>query len=752
MVSGGGAGGAGSAQGLLEPPPRLVGVASLLLLILYGGALLAEALSRGVPFAVVDPWPLGGGEAGVLSRGLALTLGLSLGWCVPGLSLALLADPGRRGPVLLGRALGLGLGYLLVTGLAHAVLVGHAPGRTALLVLLAIPPVLILFRPEGDAKAGLSAVLVAAALMAILTAVLWEKLAREGMNGDGTEAYELARSLGAHALPRWDVERPEGPGRFGTPAVNPFLTNSYLGAAGMAILGRGELAVRLPLVPGLVIAAFLAGAGARGASARAYVAAVAAVYLLWNAYYVGYEPAFADLAEPAATDTLMTAVWLAGFGEVVTGSVPLGVVFLLLASGVLYSAPILATLALAFLRGRREERARRALRLWIGAAAILSLAALVLGAARGDLADWVRQVRSEYWYDLVDQRRRSPTLPVLGQALLMTGGLPLLASRRLGRLSTGARAQLGAGLVYLAVVVVSSYKNLHYLAPLPFLLAGPALEASRPILRAAATAGLAGVFALSWPSPRGIHREAAELGDLSCVEGLGYEDASLLAGDAIYGAFRRPGEAGRLAVSKHSFVRYALERGGSGCAFRLSPTDREGWIPVAGGPVTLSVRDVDLYVRWRFSTPPVPCSWLFVRSQPQLLSPDARAWTTRMTLSAAPGSALLLDGLARYESRDVGNPGEYVGLSAPRARLLVPSIGDRIRLRTWAPEGGLALRVQVNANPAPDLSAPPGWAEVGLPTDGPPWRRGWSILELSSPAGAASPLAIDWIQPEGARR
>jgi hypothetical protein len=249
---------------------------------------------------------------------------------VPGISLAFLTDRSLQGAALLARSLGLGVGYIVVTGLGYAIIAGHAPERAVLLGLLAVPPLVLLgkvLRPAGPVNAsqrdpvpGRNALAtVALTAMVALTGILWAKLAHEGLNGDGTEAYELARSLADHPVPRWDLERWDGPGRFGTPAVNPFLTNSYLVQAGMTVMGRGELAARLPLVPAVVIAVVLAGslASRAGRSGWAYLVAVAALYVLWNAYYVGYEPPFPDLAEPAATDTMMVALWLAGFAEVV---------------------------------------------------------------------------------------------------------------------------------------------------------------------------------------------------------------------------------------------------------------------------------------------------------------------------------------------------------------------------------------------------------------------------------------------------
>ena len=276
----------------------------------------------------------------------SLALALSLGWGVPGLSLAFLTDRRLRGPALLGRALALGVGYIVVTGLGYAVVTGHAPGRGMLIGLLAVPPVTLLGKTlkktcngsQRDATLVTTVfAIVALTVMVALTVILWPKLEREGLNGDGTEAYEIARSLESHPLPRWDLERWEGPGAFGTPAVNPFLTNAYLAWSGMAILGRGELAARLPLIPAIVIATVVAGglAPRPGRSVWAYLVAVAGVYLLWNAYYVGYEPTFTDLAEPAATDTIMVALWLAGFAEIAAGATWIGVGSLFLAAGVL---------------------------------------------------------------------------------------------------------------------------------------------------------------------------------------------------------------------------------------------------------------------------------------------------------------------------------------------------------------------------------------------------------------------------------
>jgi len=730
-------------------PARSWSAVSLALLTLYAALVAVEAQRRGLAFDAVEPWPLGGPHPDPALGLTSLALGLGLGWAVPGLSLALLSAPGIRGARLLARGFGLGVGYLLVAGLAVALLTGGAPTRTALLALLSLPALAALGRSEESHLSLADWTLVAAVLsMILVTAWLWPKLADEGLNGDGTEAYELARSLAENALPRWDLERPGGPGAYGHPAVNPFLTNSYLLHAQMRVLGRGELAARSSLPAALVAAAVLAGAlcARRGVSAWVYLGALAGVSLLWNAYYVGYEPAVADLAEPAATDLLMTALWLCGAVEIASGSVAPGVAFLLLASGVLYSAPLLASVALGALASTGEPRGRRALALWLGGLTLTGLMALSAGIATRSWPDWIRQVRSEYWQDVVDTARVVPTVPLLGRLVLMTGALPLIAAGRFRRITPVPRALLVAAGFYTVLVAAGHSKNLHYLAPLPFLLAPAALEASGPRLRMAASVLLAAVFALSWPSPRGIHRENVDLGERSCLDGVDVETAAL-GGDVLYSAFGRPSSSARFAVGKHTFVRYAVERGGRDCAFRLSTEEREGWVTVAGSALTFSVRDVEEYVRWRFGQPAVPSSPLFPRPPQSPLPLDPASWVGRHILGERRGAALLLGGFSPLESSDPGNPPVYASVRSERPRLLVPQIpGHAAWIRAWSPEGGIELTLQANGHADGRLRLPPGWSAVSLPTHSARWRAGWNVVELGGDAASLPHLALDWLE------
>jgi hypothetical protein len=72
--------------------------------------------------------------------------------------------------------------------------------------------------------------------------------------------------------------------------------------------------------------------------------------------------------------------------------------------------------------------------------------------------------------------------------------------------------------------------------------------------------------------------------------------------------------------------------------------------------------------------------------------------------------------------------------------------GGVVRLRAWAPEGGLLLAGRLNGRSRLDLAFAPGWSELTLPTSTRGWRAGWNILELTGDAEAAPRLALDWIE------
>ncbi|MGH9383210.1 MAG: hypothetical protein ACRD2N_02810 [Vicinamibacterales bacterium] len=712
------------------PSPRLYGLLSLALVAAYAVAVGLAAQAGGPGFDELAAFPLGGvaGDGGRVLRALALTLSLSLGWAVPGVSLALLTDQRLRGGALLARSLGLGIGYLFVAGLGYAMVAGHAPPRAAFLVELALPGVLLTMRPTSsrDERGQFHVPVVTAfVVMALLLATLWPKLRYEGMNGDGTEAYELSRSLESHPLPRWELEGAAPPGRFGTPITVPFFTGAYFVFGQMAILGKGELAIRIPFIISLTLLVGIAVnlSASRGRFAWLYACVVAAIYVLWNAYYVGYEAPL-DLAEPAGTDTLTTALFLAGLAEVMAGSPAFGVGFMLIACGMTYSGPLLTVLALSFLWWIDRDRATRATPLAIAGGGIALAGIGLAGWQSGEWPEWVRAFTSEYWQDLVAPSRRMAATPLFARLLLMTCGLPLAIIVAWKILSRTGRLLTLTGAAYLVIVLAGSYKNLHYLMPLPWLFLGPALESTGVALRLVAIAMSVAVGVMSWPNDVTIRRETALLGAESCVQGLDYE-AALLAAAPIYSAFDTPAWGERFGVSKHTFVRYGLELGGRDCVVGLSRTVPAGAVALVDGLATVWTIDPTRYARWRFAQVPLPSSTLFPRESRVSRSADAATWPDRLVLSEVPARWLLLDGFSRQSAHTT---------FTSRARMLVPLTDvepRRVRLFVVAPRP-VRVRALINGRPASDLAVDAGAHDVVV--EG-PWQDGWNVLDVDGADG-----------------
>lgn len=707
--------------------PRWPAVVALVVLAAYAAA----AAATGAGIHAAEAFPLGGlAGDGVVLGAMALLLGLLLGWGVPGLALALLTNSHVTGSALLGRALGLGVGYLAVTSLTYGLIAGHAPPRVALLILLALPNIVLLLRTRRDGAPS-SVIPICAALVAmlVLTAVLWQKVRHEHFSGDGTEIYEWSRSLSDHPLPFWDLEHPTGPGAFGVPMVAAFAAAPLVHAE-ITLVGRGEISARLPFVIALVIVVALAAGMVphRGGTGWLLTVAIAGVYVLWHAYYVGTEPPVTDLAESAGTDTLTIALWLAGTRELLRGSTPWGVAFLALSSATTLMGPPLAVLTLPLLWVANPDRARRAWRWAALTGAVLVPALAVAVWATGVGAEWWTQFVREFGRDLATAETRAPEWPLVARLLISTAGLPLLAPWYWRRMSGTSRALTLVGVGYLVVVLAGQQKTLHYLAPLPWICLVPALELATTRVKIAAVGLLAAAFALSWPSPRPVQRDAITLGLESCIQGLDYQAASLGA-DSVYDAFDRPATSARFSVGKHTFVRYAMDLGGKTCVIGLSPSTPDGAVTVAADPrASLWTTDIDRFVWWRFHEVPVPASTLFPRPAAPTLPVAIEEWSARVDIESPRGRALLL---------------EHRG---DRARLLVPVAdpdNSTVALGVRAVDEWLS--VTINNVPAPAAhvrSEREGTSLIGA------WRRGWNIVEVTGGPG----LELTWLTATRARR
>lgn len=725
---------------------RLIGVLTVLTVTTYAGVAYVTAAAAGKPFTEVQAFPIGGGagDGGWLFGSVSLILGVLLGWAIPGCALALMFPPPQNGSALVARAFGLGVGYLLLTGLAHGAFTGHAPERATLLLYLALPGSLLLVRPARAPRPGVfsgeRAIVIAFGAVTLLTAVLWPKLRYEGMNGDGTELYELTRSLERHTLPRWELEDAAPPGRFGTPITVPYLTTAHTAFAGMTILGKGELAIRVPFVLSVAVAllATMSLSQGRQGTAWMYAGAVCAVFVLWNAYYVGWEPP-RDLAEPAGTDAITSALLMAGLLEIFRGSTPLGAAFLALSWGATWSAPVLTLFVVALLVLLDRDRGWHVFR-WVTAAAVLFALGLACIAWSQDLwSDWLRAFLGEYWDDLAYQDRRVPSSPLLGWLLLLTGFLPVVAIARWRRISVDSRILLLTAVAYTAVVMIASHKSLHYLMPLPWILMTPALEASGPRQRLAAASLLGITFLLSWPGHPEIQQETIQLGKESCVTGFDYESAALSSSPVHQAIAQPPARSGHFAVGRHTFVRYAMAIGGSDCVVGLSPSVPPGALTVIEGSTSVVwTSDIDRFVEWRFRG--------FRDASPVIGGRDGGTDGSRslelggrISLAADEAHRLFLAGVSDRSSNGV--------VVQEMTRLLVPvrergTIEVRLGHRVASDR---EVMVRVNGSPPEPLLLRAGTGESAVRG---PWRTGWNMLDIDR----AADLTLLWIDSQSRER
>ncbi|MEO8367658.1 MAG: hypothetical protein ABI806_00460 [Candidatus Solibacter sp.] len=147
---------------------------------------------------------------------------------------------------------------------------------------------------------------------ALAVAILTPKLFWENLNIDGTEAFEFGRSLSRFVLPNWDIQG----GAFGF--YHNFVLFAYPNHWFLALFGSLEGSVRLTFVfyLALMFAALILlieHGLERGLRLREELTLCLglALYTVLQAYNTTYDPFFADIAEPGATDTLVMVCFLA---------------------------------------------------------------------------------------------------------------------------------------------------------------------------------------------------------------------------------------------------------------------------------------------------------------------------------------------------------------------------------------------------------------------------------------------------------
>jgi len=440
---------------------------------------------------------------------------------------------------------------------------------------------------------------VGLATIAVAMVVFHREQFLQSFNGDGTEYDLLARSVREHFLPRFEQE-PDG--AWGIYAVNPAVVNSYWTMSFQALLGRGELAARLPCWLwwfGIFAASFrMVRSDALGRTLWSALALALLVLLMivWYTFYCGYDPYMSDLACPGVPDALFTLLVLLALDSLRVGDAAGWVAAMLLASMIFYAGPVMfALMAMAGVAWQPLARRRMVGASLAGAAVLVALLLLylTLGWIDGSLGHWMAVIRME-WLDKYFAARPlwREGAWFLGYFLLGCGGVPVLGLlvglRRQAPTQQRAWQRTAATVVvlYLLIILGCGQKNLHYLGallPIPLLLwlepgTGPteglspfprrrpsqvprgrlrtaALQETRPRwTELAAIASLAVCLVLSWPAARPVFMLNRELGAITTFQTDDFREACLWA--RICGALYEQGHLG-WQIGQHTWAAYA---------------------------------------------------------------------------------------------------------------------------------------------------------------------------------------------------
>jgi len=405
-------------------------------------------------------------------------------------------------------------------------------------------------------------------------------------NGDGTETYELARSLQHHFLPHWEIEPVE---QFGAVIVNPSLINSYATCSLQLLLGRSEPATRLLFwvwwfgVFAVALTMVLPDDARAGWLPAIPFALLVFLVGIWYTFYVGYYPYMADPANPGVPDALFTLVLLLAWDCLRRGDGTGWAVSMILASLIFYAGVVIFVLTAAAALVWRPLPRRRML--WATLLATIGLSVV----AGGYLATaWVNGLLPGWWSTLhreVFRKYSSPgaggdlRLWFVGYFVLGCGVIPAIALvrafwkkvfwkkvfwKKVAHCEQAWDRSIAAvTLVYLLIILGSGHKNLHYLGPLlpiPLILWLRQCRSVAPNAKAQwggpllAAGGLTLAIVVSWPPSRPIFTLNRELGAVTTFETDSYEEACRWG--RIAGDLYRQGHLG-WRIGEHTWAGYS---------------------------------------------------------------------------------------------------------------------------------------------------------------------------------------------------
>lgn len=432
------------------------------------------------------------------------------------------------------------------------------------------------------------------------TCVLFSEQFLQCLNEDGTEAYELARSLRGHMLPAWELETWELglPSQVGTVVVNPALVNSYWTCGLLTLLGESEIAVRLPFwvwwsAIFIVCCRLIRPArwGDDTEESDDWLAAIPVGLLMLLVsvlftFYVGYNPYMADIANPGVQNALFTLAVLCAFDCLRHRDVAGLSLAMLLASLMLYAGPVMLVLILAA-AWTFQPIPRRELYKWafIAFGALLMLAMIygVVGIREGVFAAWIDMLDVEYISDyLAPVSRVHSGLLFAGYFVLGCGGISVLGMFVAWRGDAWQRTLAAATFGYLLIVLCSGYKNLHYLGPLlpmPLVLLLSSVQSFRRTFCVVIGCSILICLVFSWPVQRQTFVLNRQLGHRTTFATDDYLDA------VQWGRLRfRLRDLGVLSwdCDQHTWVAYSQ--------LAISPTNPRGLLVSTAPPIDSEYR------------------------------------------------------------------------------------------------------------------------------------------------------------------
>ena len=423
-------------------------------------------------------------------------------------------------------------------------------------------------------RADRVAIAATAGVALVLVAIFFQKIFAEDLGADGTEHFEYARSLRTHLLPFWDLD-------FGAWGFHHrFFFFAFPSLLSLLSAGEIEAAVRLPGViyaAGIFLTILLLLPRDRRARPAVLATLAGGVLLVFfvNAYYSTWEPWFADIAEPTATDLLATGLVLAGLHFLRAGRHGWFVTFAVLGAVSTQFGAALTVLSLVVMAASSVDRRLAVVGgLRFGAAYAAVLAAVALYHVWNPIGFSVFATANllEYWALL-------PSLDGIGIQLLflviMCGGLALVVVPTLGFGDRLTRQLFTVAVVYAAVLALSSRINPHYFLPSSILLVAAATrtvaQSARPWLPGAAL--IASFVVSAWavtPAWYVPSRTASTLGARVRVEGADYMTRARLA-QIAYTAFRFDD----FGVSHHALLHYATRHPCVDCDYVITSSDVE---------------------------------------------------------------------------------------------------------------------------------------------------------------------------------